>query len=43
MVFYEAFIKTVSGSSDEAGPLSLVFCGGMAGEQRPLARGSGTN
>ena len=33
MVIYESLIKKVAGSEDEAGPLSLIFCGGMAGEE----------
>ncbi|KAB7497662.1 Solute carrier family 25 member 45 [Armadillidium nasatum] len=31
MVIYEAFTRAISGSEENASPLSLVFCGGMAG------------
>ncbi|MCL4118387.1 UNVERIFIED_CONTAM: hypothetical protein GTU68_031248 [Idotea baltica] len=31
MVIYEAFIRAVSGSEENASPPALIFCGGMAG------------
>lgn len=32
MLIYEAFIRNVSGSEENASPLSIIFCGGIAGK-----------